>query len=340
MRHKILCAGLILAVVLPALCLPTRAQTQSCYGYFIWYFPDILPVVATCGPGQGPFSMLCYGPIANCHAPTIADGTCPTCGNGIATASKPINLNTGNSYIQHTDIRVPGLGGGLNLVRTWNSIWPATQTSYQIGIFGPNWRSTYEERVYLGADGYMRYLRADGSFWSFASVAGGTSWSLAAPANSIATLSQDGTNWTLIFQNGEQRMFAVSTGALITIIDRNNNQTQLTYDGINRLVTVTDAASRHLYLSYASGSSRLVTGIISDIGLTLSYTYNTSGYLTLVTNPDLSTLAFQYDANSRISAVVDSNSKVIESHTYDSQGRGLTASKAGGVEAVTVSYPQ
>jgi len=41
-----------------------------------------------------------------------------------------------------------------------------------------------------------------------------------------------------------------------------------------------------------------------------------------------------------ISAVRDSNGKVIEAHTYDSQGKGLTSSRAGGVDAVTISYPQ
>jgi hypothetical protein len=40
-----------------------------------------------------------------------------------------------------------------------------------------------------------------------------------------------------------------------------------------------------------------------------------------------------------ITAVMDSAGKVLESHTYDSKGRGLTSSRAGGVEAITVSYP-
>ncbi|MDE3109160.1 MAG: hypothetical protein KGL02_04390, partial [Acidobacteriota bacterium] len=66
-----------------------------------------------------------------------------------------MNLSTGNTYIIESDLHLPGLGGGLSLVRTWNSIWPATENAYQIGMFGPNWRSTYEERVYLGSDGYV-----------------------------------------------------------------------------------------------------------------------------------------------------------------------------------------
>ena len=58
----------------------------------------------------------------------------------------------------------------------------------------------------------------------------------------------------------------------------------------------------------------------------------------MVTKPDLTTVSFQYGSNSLISAVLDSSGKVLESHTYDSSGRGLTSSRAGGVEALTVSY--
>jgi hypothetical protein len=34
-----------------------------------------------------------------------------------------INITNGNVWIQHRDYSVPGLGGGLELVRTWNSLY-------------------------------------------------------------------------------------------------------------------------------------------------------------------------------------------------------------------------
>jgi YD repeat-containing protein len=126
---------------------------------------------------------------------------------------------------------------------------------------------------------------------------------------------------------------------LTTIIDRNGNTTTLTNDSANRLATVTDPASRHLYFTYGSPSSHLVTGVSSDVGISLSYAYDAQGRLSQVTNPDLSTLTFAYDSQSLITSVTDSNGKVLESHTYDSSGRGLTSSRAAGVESVTLSYP-
>lgn len=268
--------------------------------------------------------------------PTAApsETRCPCSSHG--EAGSPISLVTGNVYIKQTDVRVPGLGGGLELVRVWNSMWPSTQSAFQVGLFGPNWRSNFEERVFVGSDHYIKYARGDGSFWSFG--VGGPGWSVAAPANAGATLVQGSSHWTVTFKNGEQRLFDNISGNLIAIIDRNGNETQLTYDAVGRLVTVTDPASRHLYFSYGSQTSFLVTSVTSDFGVSASYSYDTQGRLNQVTEPDSSTLSFQYDANSLISAVLDSNSKVLESHTYDSSGRGLTSSRANGVDAVTISY--
>ena len=74
-----------------------------------------------------------------------------------------------------------------------------------------------------------------------------------APANATAILTVDSTNtnWTLTFSKWRTNGFSISrAGWLTSIIDRNGNATQLTYDGINRLVTVTDPGGRHLYFGY------------------------------------------------------------------------------------------
>jgi YD repeat-containing protein len=277
---------------------------------------------------------------------TVPGPSCPKCG-------QPISLASGNTYIQQTDIRVPGLGQGLTLTRTWNSIWPSTQTASQVGFFGPNWRSTYEERIFQGDDGAVKYARADGSFWSFGFSAvittNSSAYHLIAPANETVSLVyntiQNGLPIpgpsTLTFKNGEQRLFDPLSGSLVAIVDAHGNTTQLSYDATNRLVTVTDPASRHLNFTYnANNNANLVTGVTSDVGLSLSYSYDSQGRLTTVTKPDQTTVSFEYDDSSMITRVKDSLGKMLETHTYDSMHRGLTSSKAGGVEALGVTYPQ
>lgn len=314
---------------------PTEAQAKACIAQ-----QQFCPGCGDLGIGffncqaEAPYLSVCDVMTPLCAPPNAAAETCPSC--AAAVAGHPISLASGNTFIVEPDVRVPGLSSGLTLVRTWNSLWPSSQSALQVGLFGPNWRSTFEERVFVGSDNYVKYARSDGSFWSFGS--NGQSWVVAAPANASATLVRGPTYWTLTFKNGEQRLFNNISGNLSSIVDRNGNVIQLTYDSVGRLTTVTDPVSRHLYFTYGSGSSFLVTGVTSDVGLALTYAYDTSGRLTLVTNPDNSTLAFQYNSQSLITSVTDSQSKIIESHTYDSTGRGLTSARALGVETVTLTY--
>lgn len=331
----------LFAVLVCTLTSGAAAQTGSnCYShvacgqYSLWNltcYPTLPPTVFDCWGWE--FTLYCLIPNSSC-APAAGPPENHRCPCGIS--GQPISLASGNTYIEENDVSLPGLGGGLTLLRTWNSTWPATQTAFQIGMFGPNWRSNFEERVFVGADNYMKYARGDGNFWSFGY--GGIGYSVVSPANMTATLTQGSSYWTLSFKNGEQRLFDNNSGKLTQIIDRNGNTTQLSYDSLGRLVTVTDPASQHLYFSYGNGSGTLVTSVTSDFGVSLSYSYDAQGRLIQYTKIDGATVSFGYDSNSLISSVTDQNGKVLEAHTYDSSGRGLTSVRANGVDAVTISY--
>lgn len=334
-----------LALLHCALTPAAAAQTNNnCLATTTWWFPLTIPTGwSYYGPYPGTYTYVIWAWKAACPPAKGPDEVCLACEKAKARATLPINLATGNTFIQENDVRIPGLSGGLSLVRTWNSKWPSSQSALQVGLFGPNWRSTYEEQVFIGGDYYIKYSRGDGSFWSFgtASSTPGT-WVLAAPQDVTATLTTPSIAtpyWTITFQNGEQRRFDGTSGMLTAIIDRNGNTTSLTYDGSNRLVTITDPVSRHLYFGYGSPSSHLVTSVTSDVGISLSYSYDGQNRLSVVTEPDSSTLTFGYNAQSLITSVTDINGKILESHTYDSSARGLTGSRAAGVEAVTISYP-
>jgi YD repeat-containing protein len=263
----------------------------------------------------------------------------PTAPCDPCNASDPISLQTGNVSITQTDIRLPGLGGGLTLTRSWNSKLPAT------GMFGYYWRSTYEERVDVNQSGGMnnvQYHRGDGSFWTFVWNNSGTGYQLVSPANAGASFTAGGSFSTITFKNGERRLFSNGSGNLAAIIDRNGNTTQLAYDAQGRLTTVVDPANRHLYFSYspvAAGTSMVVTKVTTDVGISLSYTYDpVLATMQTVTKPDGTNIYFQYQGGF-ISAVLDTNGKTIETHTYDQYGRGLTSSRANGVEGVSMAYP-
>jgi YD repeat-containing protein len=334
-----------------------EAQTNSCIAQLQYY----------CGDPQIPGAT--FSNEGSCLAiESVASKSCPAicwdCLLGTPHTQFPINLATGDTFITESDLSIPGLGGGLSLSRTWHSQFPFAESVPTSGMFGGNWRSTYEEVIYVDPGGLVKYVRGTGGIWTLGFAGGGGSgeagwagwaYSMIAPANGNVSLAYNGTlsgnqaYWVLSFNTGETRIFTVhctadcgalpTIGYLASITDRNGNTTQLTYDASNRLTTVTDPASRHLYFSYASQSSNLIVGVSSDVGISLSYAYDGQGRLATITKPDLTTVSFQYDGNSLISAVLDTNGKILESHIYDTAYRGTTSSQAGGVNALTVTYP-
>jgi YD repeat-containing protein len=298
-----------------------------------------LPVgAACCNPDGVPFNQSCVAPSRSCISPNTPNDICLSC----LAAGSPINLASGNTYIAESDISLPGLGGGLRLSRTWNSIFPSLQNTFPT-MFGINWRSTYEERlIYNSPDLLLKYARGDGSVWSFGILTASDPivYQTVAPGNDTTTVTQGVPSHTMLFKSGEKRLFDPNSGLLLSIIDRNGNTTQLAYDSQNRLTTVTDPASRQMTFTYVSSSSNLVSTVTTSTGVSYSYAYDNQGRLVQVTKPDNTTINFLYDNNNRITAVKDSQGKVLESHTYDVTGRGLTSSRANGVDAVTVTYPQ
>lgn len=162
-------------------------------------------------------------------------------------AGHPINLTNGNTWIQQRDYSLPGLGGGLELVRTWNSLWRTNAYLELAGMFGDSWRSTYEERLTIPISTQRKYWRSDGAAWLFSYDTVTQAYALISPPEERAWIVYDsGTaRYTLTFLDGTKKVFN-SAGYLIFILDRNGNQSSITYDGSNRITQVTDPAGRTL----------------------------------------------------------------------------------------------
>jgi YD repeat-containing protein len=212
-------------------------------------------------------------------------------------------------------------------------------------MFGPGWTSNFEESVFVGNDGYMKRTLSGGDVDSLGfggrDGTGNPQFMRAGQGTQNTILTQAPNNWTLALPNGDQKVFDGTSGKLLSVTDRNGNVTTLIYDSSFRLVTVTDPAGRHLYFSYATPSSYVVTGVTSDFGISLSYFYDGQGRLDHYVKPDNTTVSFKYnDQNPNlITDILDSDGKALESHAYNSCAQGLSSSRAGGVEAITLSYP-
>jgi YD repeat-containing protein len=258
-----------------------------------------------------------------------------------ACAGSPINLMTGNVWIQENDYSLSGLGGGLHLMRTWNSQWQDITPVSSAGMFGNGWRSTYEEQLTFPSAGTITYWRNDGNVWTFALGSNGTTYSVTSPPNQYASLTVNSpSQYTIVFADGTQKLFSQS-GQLTAIVDRNGNQANFTYSILGNLTQVTDPVGRTLTFNYADPiNPGQATSIQDQVGTIATYTYDSSSRLMQVVYADGSSLNFACDpSSSMITSVTDAQGKVLESHTYDTQfHRGLTSSRANGVDSVSVDY--
>jgi RHS repeat-associated protein len=269
------------------------------------------------------------------------DTTCKTC------AAKPINLFSGNTWISQTDYSIPGLGGGLSLSRTWNSLWPLKEGPGISGIFGHSWRSTFEERIQVLTGATVNYWKGDGNALFYAYSSTTNSYQMTAPTDDQTQLAFNSSNntWVITLKEGTQKIFN-SNGYLTSIVDRNGNTTTINVDSSNnnRILSVIDAAGRTLTFNYNNSSyPTLCTSLADSVGTVATYTYDTNGHLTQAQFADGSQQNYAYDTNDLILSVTDSLGKVLEAHTYDSQRRGLTAQEANDsngkpVNLVTVQY--
>jgi RHS repeat-associated protein len=275
-----------------------------------------------------------------------------------AHAGRPIELTSGNVWIDQSDYSIPGLSGGLGLQRTWNSMWSTSLWESNppveiVGMFGNSWRSTYEKRLKINTTTNLReYWHADGNLTTFSYNSTSNVYTLAAPLDEHETLAYDAsTNQrTITFVNGVKEIFNVE-GYLEKIIDRNGNTTTVSYDTHNRIILVTDPVNRTLTFNYPDEDTHLVSSIQDATGTVATYQYDDHTLLLSVTYADQSVINYGYDdgppggqngyiGSRRINSVTDKNGKLIEAHTYDNFNRGLTSVLADGVELVTVTYPQ
>lgn len=71
---------------------------------------------------------------------------------------EPINLNTGNFYMNQTDVSIPDYNGDFSIERTYNS-----KTAGYNSIFGRGWQFAYSESLSKTSNGEYVYSRGDGS---------------------------------------------------------------------------------------------------------------------------------------------------------------------------------
>ena len=146
-----------------------------------------------------------------------------------------------------------------------------------------------------------------------------------------------GVGWNLTRDDGAVERYD-EYGFLQTITTLTGRVTSLTYFN-GRITTITGPFGHTLTLAY-DGLDRLSTVTLPDSGV-ITYGYDGANRLTSVTYPDSATKQYRYEDPEGaflLTGIVDENAVDYASYGYDSDGRVIAESHAGGVEIYSFAY--
>lgn len=249
-------------------------------------------------------------------------------GDSCPAVGEPINPANGNMYLHQADYQLPSVGFGLNVTRTYNS------DSQRVGLFGRGWSTAYDESIAAYDNNLVRLNHGGGR----AIYLGRPIGSSGAFTDLIGDLHQQvtqGSGFTLTMKDGSAEQFN-SAGKLLSLVDRNGNTTSLTYGANGFLASVTDPFGRVLTVN--TNANGQVTSLSDSLGTIATYTYGGSRELLSVTYADNSAFSFSYDGSLRLTTVTDALGNIVESHSYDAQGRAVTSEKQGGINHYSLNY--
>ncbi|MCF2860455.1 hypothetical protein L1286_23610, partial [Pseudoalteromonas sp. SMS1] len=253
---------------------------------------------------------------------------------GQSNESVFVNAATGNLVIQGQDENITGLGQGLGVVRTYNSLG---------GFDGDNndqWRL-----------GFLKKISLEGSQNSSSSVVTRTTadgfeqrFTYDTTRNLYVSKSGRGADDTLQFTSG---------GAAILKID--GTQTEELYDAFGRLSTIESTQDHKTSITYSGGTDR-ATSIITktETGTeTTDLIYNASGLLEKLelksgTSSAFTRVHYEYDTRKRLSSVTvdltpEDNSiadgKVYKTeYTYHGSSKRIHSVKQSDGTSLTIAY--
>ncbi|MEV2251108.1 DUF6531 domain-containing protein [Streptomyces sp. NPDC050147] len=265
-----------------------------------------------------------------------AKGTYNRVKSKIKGCGDPVDVATGQMFLEGTDIRLPGT---LPLAFTRR-----VASGYRTGgWFGPSWASTIDQRLEIDEEGVV-LVTEDGMLLAYPHPAGPEACVLAdsGPRRPLVRLDNGGYQVTDPV-TGRRRQFSspVDGVALLErVADRNHNTIDFDYDTQGTPLGIRHSGGYHLALTVEDERVTALTLVgagddCSDI-MVKRYGY-TDGNLASVTNSSGIPTRFTYDQRLRITSWEDSNSSWY-SYTYDEQDRCVAQSGMAGHLAHTFAY--
>ncbi|MBF0384621.1 MAG: RHS repeat protein, partial [Candidatus Omnitrophica bacterium] len=267
------------------------------------------------------------------NQPFIEEKSPPPFING-CTMGGPVNLATGEETWQCEDISLPGRGLGIEIYHEYRS-----GKNFN-GPFGYGWGINYYYRLKPLDNGNMLLVSGNLRRDEYTLNNG----QYIPPPGFFEDLvqNQDGT-WALTKAHGEKYNFDLD-GKLASIIDRNGNRLDFSYDpsGLLPIIGTSEYIRGGLQRIVISLDYRL-TGISDGQGRSVSLSYDSNGRLETITDNNNRVVRYGYDANTddlltiTRPATAQFPSGVTETFTYANHNL-LTITDAKGQTFVTNRY--
>lgn len=273
-----------------------------------------------------------------------------------ADVGNPIDSSTGNKHLTEEDYigmeQFP-----LHVVRYYNSL-PSVK---QGGIFGGNWRSTYDRRVAKPSsttafverpNGIISYFRLSANIWTQKGT-GRDQLTEIKDANGTTT------GWILKTAGNDNVERFDSKGALVSITDRGGLTQSITRStsstpttvapGPGYIVAVTSSFGREIKFTWTS--TGFVNTVTTPTGNVYRYDYDSAGRLSKVSYPPGGAAAsvrsylyaeLEHTANIQqkyaLTGIIDENGARLATYDYDASGRAIGTQHAMGVDHYAIAY--
>ncbi len=242
----------------------------------------------------------------------------------------PVDATTGLFVLNKTDLYLPDGAMPIQFTRTYR---PGDTYSRAFGIGA----SHSYDLFFVGDTApwtYIDLVLPDGGKIHYDRISPGTSYSDAVYEH-VSTHSKYYKSqiswvsgvWHLKLKDGSVLEFRdvgfsasrPGDAGLLSITDRNGNQTVVTRDSVRNVSRITSPGGRWIEFTY--DTSNRITQAKDNTGRVVGYEYDATGRLIRVTDPNGGITEYTYDASSRMLTLKDARGIVYLTNEYDSTGK-------------------
>jgi len=230
------------------------------------------------------------------------------------TAGDPVRPTTGEMVVEHTDVRIPGVGIDLEIKRSYRS------SSSFIGGVGYGWTHSFEQYLvrsaqrcalsggatqdvidwYTGLGAAIRFRQRSTGKW-------------VADQDTGFRLTKQGSEWWITGPDGTTRVFDDTTSA-----DPRNSRLSigLFRRVVDRNANVLTVSSRMRPANRVTSVPVYIDGITDTVSHTFGFEYDARGYLTGIRGPSGLFAQYVVDARGDLVQAIDSENDR-ETYEYD-----------------------